>query len=260
MSAVRGMKRREALGALAATAALGVAGDAHAFRPRGPWLLEQAMGRQRRRKINTLSVQQEVTLFGVDGAPKGLVVPGKVLLAAPDGLRTERALDAGDRLVVINRKKTKVVEPGKSQQVKKTRPDMFYSFFTVGEETTTANAVVRAKKAIEAAKINTDIVSFARFDGRVAYVVGCQPWEMSAKPCFVLDKDTLLLMREVSITKTADGDRVDDLRLLGWGSPEGGEWFPKTVERWEGDTLTERAVTRAVERNEAIDRDLFAVG
>jgi hypothetical protein len=254
------MNRRQALTALTATAALTAAGDAAAFRPRGPWLLEQAMGRQRRRNINTLSVQQEVTLLGLPGAPKGLVVPGKVLQAAPDGLRIERALDQGERLVVMNRKKTRIVEPGKSEQVQKTRPDMFYAFFTVGEETTTANAVVRAEKAIEDAKINTDVVSFTRFDGRVAYVVGCLPWEIGAKPCFILDKDTLLLMRQVTRTKTADGERVDDLRLLGWGSPEGGEWFPKTVERWENETLVERAVTRAVERNEALDRDLFAVG
>ena len=254
------MKRRDALSAMAATATLTLAGDAQAFRPRGPWLLEQAMGRQRRRKINTLSVQQDVTLFGREGAPKGVTVPGKVFCAAPDGLRIERALDEGSRLVVMNRKKTQLVEPGKSEQIKKTRPDMFYSFFTVGEETTTANAVVRAKKAISDGKINMDVVSFTRFDGRVAYIVGCLPWEVGAKPCFVIDKDTLLLMREVTRTKTADGERVNDLRLLGWGSPEGGEWFPKTIERWEGDVLIERAVTRAVERNDSLDRELFTVG
>jgi hypothetical protein len=87
-------------------------------------------------------------------------------------------------------------------------------------------------------------VSLGRFDGRVAYVIGGKPRD--GKPLAWIDKDAFQPLRLVSV----EGGAMTDVRLLGWGSPTGGDWFPRAVEVVIGDQLrlrftTEKAVANA---------------
>jgi hypothetical protein len=86
--------------------------------------------------------------------------------------------------------------------------------------------------------------TLGRFDGRLAYVIGGRARD--AKPLVFVDKDTFQPLRLVS----PEGAALLDVRLLGWGSPTGGDAFPRAVEVLEGDALrlrftTERAAPNA---------------
>jgi hypothetical protein len=87
-------------------------------------------------------------------------------------------------------------------------------------------------------------VSLGRFDGRVAYVIGGKPRD--ARPLAWIDKDAFRPLR----LQAVEGGAMADVRLLGWGSPTGGDWFPRAVEVVIGDQLrvrftTEKAVANA---------------
>lgn len=66
-----------------------------------------------------------------------------------------------------------------------------------------------------------------RFDGKIAYVVG--GLARDARPVLFVGKDGFQPLRLVS---TEGKGELADVRLLGWGSPVGGEWFPRAVEVW----------------------------
>ena len=94
-------------------------------------------------------------------------------------------------------------------------------------------------------------VYLGRFGGRVAYVLGARPQEK--KPQAWVDKQTFQPVRVIS---TFAGS-LFDVRLLDYGSPVGGDWFPRAVEVHEGDELTARFVTEKVAANPRISDALF---
>lgn len=71
--------------------------------------------------------------------------------------------------------------------------------------------------------------SISRFVDRAVYVVGAGPRE-PGKPQLWLYKDTLAPAR-----LTSQGG--SELRLLEYGNPAAGEWFPRVLELWNGDQL-----------------------
>lgn len=88
--------------------------------------------------------------------------------------------------------------------------------------------------------------SLGRFDGRVAYVIGGpsrQPRSM-----LYVDKDTFQPLRLVA----PEGGALVDVRLLGWGSPTGGDWFPRAVEALQADRLLLRFTTEKANANPRI--------
>jgi hypothetical protein len=89
-------------------------------------------------------------------------------------------------------------------------------------------------------------VSLGRFDGRVAYVIGGKPRD--PKPLAYVDKDAFQPLRLVS----QQGGALADVRLLGWGSPTGGDWFPRAVEVVIGDQLRLRFTTEKATANAKI--------
>jgi len=85
--------------------------------------------------------------------------------------------------------------------------------------------------------------SLGRFDGRLAYVIGGRPHD--PKPLLFVDKDGFQPLRLVA----AEGGALLDVRLLGWGSPTGGDWFPRAVEVAEGEDLRLRFTTERTSAN-----------
>lgn len=83
--------------------------------------------------------------------------------------------------------------------------------------------------ALAARGVAVTETSLGRFDGRLAYVIGGRAQE--AKPLVFVDKETFQPMRLVS----REGGALLDVRLLGWGSPTGGDWFPRAIEVHEGE-------------------------
>jgi len=93
--------------------------------------------------------------------------------------------------------------------------------------------------------------TLGRFDGRIAYVIGGR--EKSDRPLAYVDKDAFRPMRLVS----AEGGATYDVRLLGWGSPTGGDWFPRAVEVWEKDQPRLRFSTEKPTPNPKLPDALF---
>jgi len=95
--------------------------------------------------------------------------------------------------------------------------------------------------------------ALSRFDDRVAYVLGAGSRQPSV-PQLWLYKDTYAPARLVAQGGT-------DLRLLEYGNPAAGEWFPRVIELWNGGQLAARFEVleskgvRGVAREEEEDSD-----
>ena len=94
-------------------------------------------------------------------------------------------------------------------------------------------------------------VSLGRFDGRIAYVIGGR--EKQAKPLLYVEKDGFHPLRLVA----AEGPELADVRFLGWGSPTGGDWFPRAAEVWTRDALALRFSTERAVANPRLAEPLF---
>jgi hypothetical protein len=97
-------------------------------------------------------------------------------------------------------------------------------------------------------------VSLGRFDGRIAYVIGGR--EKQAKPLLYVEKDGFQPLRLVA----AEGADLVDVRFLGWGSPTGGDWFPRAAEVWAKDALSLRFSTEKATSNPKLAEPLFPAG
>jgi hypothetical protein len=93
--------------------------------------------------------------------------------------------------------------------------------------------------------------TLGRFDGRIAYVVGGR--QKDAKPLLFVEKDGFQPLRLVS----AEGKDLLDVRLVGWGSPTGGDWFPRAVDVVARDVLLLRFDTEKASANPKLPDPLF---
>jgi hypothetical protein len=93
--------------------------------------------------------------------------------------------------------------------------------------------------------------SLGRFDGQIAYVIGARAND--AKPRLFVGKDGFQPLRLVA----EEGGALRDVRLLGWGSPTGGDWFPRAAEVWEGDRAKLRFTTERAVANPKLPEPLF---
>jgi len=87
--------------------------------------------------------------------------------------------------------------------------------------------------------------------GRVAYVLGAPPREK--RPQAWIDKQSFQPVRLVA----AFAGPLADVRLLDYGSPVGGDLFPRAVEVYEGGALSLRLTAEKVAANPKIPDTLF---
>ncbi len=95
------------------------------------------------------------------------------------------------------------------------------------------------------------VVTLGRFDGRIAYVIGGR--ERDPKPRAYVDKETFQPLRLVA----QDGGALLDTRLVDWGSPTGGDWFPRAAEVWDRDQLRLRFTTERAAANPRLPDAMF---
>jgi hypothetical protein len=93
--------------------------------------------------------------------------------------------------------------------------------------------------------------TLGRFDGQIAYVIGARASD--PKPRAFVAKDGFQPLRLVA----EDGGALRDVRLLGWGSPTGGDWFPRAAEVWEGEAPKLRFTTERAAANPKLAELLF---
>jgi hypothetical protein len=108
-----------------------------------------------------------------------------------------------------------------------------------------------ALQALAALGVATADVALARQGGRVAYVIGGRGKE--ERPQAWLDKQTFQPLR---LAATLGGAR-HEVRFLDWGSPTGGDQFPRAIEVWAGGQLRLRFVTEKVLANPRLPDSTF---
>lgn len=259
------MDRRLFLSSTAA-AAVAVSTPALAFRPSTKWMMDRAMERAIERATKSLKVETNVSVYDADGKKRGDFAERVLLASSPSGVGLVRRETEQDGGVVVEVRadgktitRTPQADPAKAPTEKtgKAGVDLLADMMVFQPP---ADAEIGADRLIAAFKglgVNTEVVSYARFDGRVAYLIGSKPWETD-KPQVWIEKDSYLPVRVVTFQKGSDDRPVKlDLRYLGWGSPVGGAWYPQSVEVWRAEKLVRRAVTQDVDRNVAVDVTVF---
>ena len=244
------------LGAVLVSSAL-CAARADAYRPPARLLLQKAMERQGERATRTLKVEAETQLFDATGTARGPAFGEHLWFQAAGSARRESELADGTRLELRVDDKQLVKQPGQADKGGKAAADLLFDFVTAAPPLDPDRAVERVLRDLKALGVSPEVVSFARFDGRISNLIGSKPWEKD-KPQLWLDKDTLLVTRVLMVQK-GDGGAIQrtDVRYLGWGSPIGGVWFPASVEVWVDDKLVRRTSVASVDRNVAFDATLF---
>ena len=100
--------------------------------------------------------------------------------------------------------------------------------------------------------VSPGVVTLGRMDGRIAFVIGGREQDAGTPRAFV-DKESFQPERLVS----REGGVLLDVRLVDWGSPTGGDWFPRAVEAWQGERLLARFTTEHATANPRLPDSLF---
>ena len=109
-----------------------------------------------------------------------------------------------------------------------------------------AYAAVLAKRGVALGD-----ATLGRFDGRIAYVLGGRAKD--AKPLMFVEKDAFRPLRLVA----PEGKELLDVRLVGWGSATGGDWFPRAVEVFAKEAPLLRFDTERAVANSKLPEPLF---
>ncbi len=232
-------------------------GSASAYRPPAKYLLNKAMEKQLARETKSLRVQAETQVFDISGVARGTPAAETWMVLGPKTLRKDVETADGTRTEIRVDDKLLVRTAGAPDKNSRAQPDAFLTAIAATAPLDDDAAADRVLKDAKAYGVNTEVVSLARFDGRVAWLVGSKPWDKD-KPQLWIDKESLLVLRTVRFDKKADGTvQKIDQRYLGWGAAVGGSWFPSTLETWVDDRLSQRTLVRNVERNMSFDASQF---
>ena len=234
-----------------------------AFRPSTKWVLDKSWQKAIDRGTTALRVDAVVVVYDpTSGARVGDDIPERSWLASagPSGQPSlRRESDQAGGTVVEVRSEGRLITRvnGQADKTQKAGVDLLADMVVAALPLDAGMAADKMIMSLKGLGVNTEVVSYARFDGRVAYLIGSKPWETD-RPQLWIEKDSHLPLRLVTFQKGADGVMTRlDVRYLGWGSPVGGAWYPQTIEIWRGDKLLRRALTQNVERNVAVDATLF---
>lgn len=128
--------------------------------------------------------------------------------------------------------------------------DLFLTFIGASEKD---SGGARGHAFLRALGIDESVVSLARLDKRVAYIIGAKPWEPK-KPQLWVDKEFFVPTRLIEVDKQGS---VTDTRLLGFGSATTGEWYPARVEVWRDGNLIEATNYSSAQLNEEVAEELL---
>ncbi|HEY4222846.1 MAG TPA: hypothetical protein VGO62_15925 [Myxococcota bacterium] len=239
--------------------ALAASSSALAYRPPAHVLVQKAMEKQFERATHTVRVDMETQAYEITGASKGVPVTERWMFQAPGDVRKEIDLPEGQRVELRVDDKMIIKSAGQPDKAQRSPVDFLIDQVTAAPPLDDDRAAERWLHDMRVIGVNPEVVSFARFDGRVAYLIGSKPWETD-KPQVWLDKDTLLVVRVVTIGKGDDGKpKRTDTRYLGWGSSIGGNWFPASIEVYSDDKLVKRSTVRNVEKGITFDAATFTL-
>lgn len=104
-------------------------------------------------------------------------------------------------------------------------------------------------------KVKTRQLSLGRINGRIAYVIGAKPGDLSV-PQIWIDKLLQVPLRFIYIDKSTN--IVHEQVFGGYGTEVVDQWFPRTMQRLENGKVVEDIVINQLTVNPSIDKDLLA--
>ena len=248
---------------VAATGALALALPALAYVLPVPAILRRAGERRAQLGLSSLevhgtlhaegaAVERVAAAAGVRGASARFVVPARFSMKTPGRCRLELApadLAEADRPYAISRDgklSGRALDgvPAAAALVRSVCALLAVAPVAGGAERAYADALGRRGVALDEAVIG-------RFGGRLSWVVGGRGRD--ARPLAYVDKETFQPLRLVA----QEGGTLLDTRLVDWGSPMGGDWFPRAVEVWDKDQLRLRLSVEKVQANPKLPDALF---
>jgi hypothetical protein len=253
--------RRALLAALAAAVAL----PAAAYLPPASAILKRVVQRRDELGLTAIEVRGSLLLAGdaarsaaaTSGLPVAgpeLSVPAVVVVKAPGRCRLEllpEGVPPAERPAVSLRAGRVLGHRG-LEGVPAARALMEGVCALLGERGSGGAEPERAlAQALSARGIALQEVALGRLGARVAWVIGARPREQ--RPQAWIDKQSLQPIRLVAPL----GGPPRDVRLLDFGSPVGGDAFPRAVEVWDGERLEARFTTEKVTPNPRVPDALF---
>lgn len=254
-------QRRAARRGAAVFLALAVALPAAAYLPPAAAILRRVA--QRREELHLSALEARGTLaFAGEGAqraaaalglppPAGeLSIPAVIALKEPGRCRLELAPEraaAADRPAVSLRAGRVLGHRG-LEAVPAARALVEGLCALLGERPGVERALAQG---LSARGVALSDVALGRVGGRVAWVLGGRPQE--ARPQAWFDKQSFQPVRLVAPLSGT----TRDVRLVDFGSPVGGEAFPRAIEVWSGGALEARFTLERLWQNPRLPDAMF---
>jgi len=166
-------------------------------------------------------------------------------------------LDAGKRVRIRDASRERVTQPDGSSRRMKRRLDLVSDLFSAADQAN-GSAKERLLRTFTALGVDSGKRVLTRFDGRIACLIGADPWD-DKTPQVWLDKDGFFPLRLIYKEKRKEGEQLVDIRLLGYGGAKSGSWYPEVTEVWVDGSLRRRAVVDEIEVGPDTPRDFFKV-
>jgi len=131
--------------------------------------------------VKTLQITQLTKVLDLDRA-KEMVFGESISLMSPDRYRSEVAGQPGKRIIVHKGVRTIRIIDGEVAYGKEKRTFLFH-FLMLAQDPR------HVLKDLEQLGVNLDMVSFARFEGRIAYLIGSKE---EGSPRLLVDKDLFI--------------------------------------------------------------------
>lgn len=164
------------------------------------------------------------------------------------GHRQEIRGPEGTTVILTVGNKRWAFREGEKPIASKIRPNLITAF--LGR----TDGKVEGTAFLSSYNIDNDVVSLSRLDRQIAYVIGAKPWELD-KPQLWIDKSFRVPIRLMEVD--ASSKEMIDTRLLGFGSAQTGEWWPRQIQVWKNGQLIETTTYTEAKVNEPVDPALF---
>ena len=114
----------------------------------------------------------------------------------------------------------------------------------------------RALRALKTYKVKTKTVSLNRLNKEIVWVIGAKPGDLDS-PQVWIHKELRVPVR--FIYQDPKTDEKVEIRWLGYGSAQTGEWHPRQIDTLKDGALTDRLVFHRVEVNPKVDTALLNI-
>lgn len=232
--------------------ALVVATPAWAYVPSSQYLLQRYVQGRAAAGLETLRVEQKTTLVQAD---REQVFSERIWYQAPWRLRQERDESGQVSLTVRDGEQLASGALGRALKKRKEPLDFWTLFFSSAMEAEPPTSE-RVVAYLQARGVDLERRALTRFDGRIAVLIGADPWSPQL-PQLWLAKDGGYPLRFIYRDGVGEQAPLVDIRLRGYGGAKTGAWYPEVIEVYRAGQLVQRTVVDKVEVKPELPADHF---